>query len=341
MMTRTYTPRCPFGADFLADEVHSNTYDAGEWMADALADKINDRSAAIEADIQDWWSGMVAKYGLTVEYAEEEPGLCAPAPAADQVVMHMIPDGVQTRDVPTARFWFQTASGIEFDLENPTPAMIVSNDLFRSLSGIGRFLGHLNVPHYSVAQHSVLCAALVWNESRDPVATAAALLHDAHEAYTGDITSPVKAMIAEVAPGLLKAIERRIDGAIWSWSGLVYEYEDDRSRHGLLIKEMDLALLFWEKNRWGGKSPRLWEGEAAARPLTACEFGVAPGSLLLEPWSRDVAAAAFCTMLRVLVKDDGARAMLSIMPDGQPAFRFWLALEQQLGIAFNGLRGLP
>lgn len=59
-------------------------------------------------------------------------------------------------------------------------------DIAHSLSQLCRFNGHTH-RFYSVAQHSILCAQQV-----PEYAKLHALMHDAHEAYVGDITTPVK-----------------------------------------------------------------------------------------------------------------------------------------------------
>lgn len=80
----------------------------------------------------------------------------------------------------------QTFSGEVFDLLNPDPKRIRILDIATHLSRICRFIGASRY-FYSVAQHSVIVSYAV------PTAYAArGLLHDAHEAYVGDVTSPLK-----------------------------------------------------------------------------------------------------------------------------------------------------
>lgn len=79
----------------------------------------------------------------------------------------------------------QTRSGILIDLEDPKPEDIRLRDIAHALAHICRFNGHCR-EFYSVGQHSVLMSESV------PAAYAAdALMHDAAEAYVGDVTRPL------------------------------------------------------------------------------------------------------------------------------------------------------
>ncbi len=81
-------------------------------------------------------------------------------------------------------------------------------DIAHHLSRIARFNGATRNPGfpYSVAQHSMLVEALMPVTSSVP-ARLFALLHDAHEAYLGDLTSPVQRTIKYLAPCGTQAIE--------------------------------------------------------------------------------------------------------------------------------------
>ena len=198
------------------------------------------------------------------------------------------------------RLWIQTVSGVAFPLTNPSAADVRARDIAHALAGINRFGGHLRC-YYSVAQHSVLVAALLWQRTRDRRATLAALLHDAHEAYTGDIKQPVKAYLEQFAPGAIADLEQRIDAAIAAWAQL--ELGQGAADVRRLIKTADLQILFWERDRWMPRPPRPWFGEDTTIRLTVADFGVEAGSPLLDPWSRDDAEEAFRWALDAFMPD--------------------------------------
>jgi hypothetical protein len=69
-------------------------------------------------------------------------------------------------------------------------------EIAHSLAQINRFTGHCRRP-YSVAEHSLLVASIAAHEGASLSAQLGALMHDAHEAFTGDVSSPVKWTIGE------------------------------------------------------------------------------------------------------------------------------------------------
>ena len=80
----------------------------------------------------------------------------------------------------------QTYTGRMVDLTRMTARDVDPVDIAHALSMICRFNGHVT-EFYSVAQHSINVARMVTPHDR-----LAALLHDAAEAYMGDIVSPIK-----------------------------------------------------------------------------------------------------------------------------------------------------
>ena len=96
-----------------------------------------------------------------------------------------------------------TRSGVRFDVVNPRPEDVRLEDIVHSLSHLCRFVGHTD-RFYSVAEHSVLVSQLC-----DQEAAVFGLLHDAAEAYVGDLASPVKRQV----PGFA-VLEERVLSAV-------------------------------------------------------------------------------------------------------------------------------
>jgi len=97
-----------------------------------------------------------------------------------------------------------THSGYWFDLEHPETSYISIDDIAHGLSNACRFAGQC-FHFYSVAQHCVNVSYAVDDERL----ALAALLHDASEAYTGDMSSPLKSLCPE-----FRKIEDRIQAEI-------------------------------------------------------------------------------------------------------------------------------
>lgn len=92
--------------------------------------------------------------------------------------------------------WMLTAHGREHHLSGAAQQLNMPDirEMAHALAQINRFTGHCKRP-YSVAEHSVLVADIAASEGASTSAQLAALLHDAHEAYTGDVSSPVKRVV--------------------------------------------------------------------------------------------------------------------------------------------------
>jgi 5'-deoxynucleotidase YfbR-like HD superfamily hydrolase len=90
--------------------------------------------------------------------------------------------------------WIQTLNGKRFNLDRPNADAIDPHTLAVCLARKCRFGGHCR-DFYSVAQHSLLVCDL----TPSPSLKLAALLHDAHEAYSGfgDVLRPAKHLWAD------------------------------------------------------------------------------------------------------------------------------------------------
>jgi hypothetical protein len=141
--------------------------------------------------------------------------------------------------------WQQTFSGVQFDLENPQPPMVRIEDIAHALARISRYGGHAKCEHYSVAEHSVLGARQLGGELAFQF-----LMHDAHEAYTGDVILPVKRMLGDA----WHEFENRV-------SKVVRERFDLPEKLDPKVKEADMRMLETERRAIIGPSPAPWGTE--------------------------------------------------------------------------------
>lgn len=142
--------------------------------------------------------------------------------------------------------WTQTYMGVQFWPLDPRVDEILLEDIAHSLSKICRYNGH-SVDHYSVAEHSVLVSRHVRPENR-----LQALLHDAPEAYLGDIIRPVKRFISEFGEH-----EDRLINLIGPKFGFNPNFTDDVMRVDNAILADEKLVLFRHDLPWYLPEPPL------------------------------------------------------------------------------------
>lgn len=87
--------------------------------------------------------------------------------------------------------WMQTFTGRHIYPLSTKPQDFVIEDIAHALSMICRFNGQSRV-FYSVGEHSVLLAEFCEQKNYEPELSLWALMHDAAEAYLGDVIRPIK-----------------------------------------------------------------------------------------------------------------------------------------------------
>lgn len=136
--------------------------------------------------------------------------------------------------------WIQTASGRAYPLVGPEAAHVYWPDVAESLAKLCRFNGHIPGYFYSVAQHCCHVADLLPLDMRGY-----GLLHDAHEAFLGDITGPAKQALKVLGAGdALDALETASDLAIFAAAGLPYPLPVHVRAQ---VKLADLVMLATER----------------------------------------------------------------------------------------------
>lgn len=138
--------------------------------------------------------------------------------------------------------WMQTNSGQIFRFDEPDASMIVLHDIAHALSNITRFAGHVD-RFFSVAAHSMLVMHIVDRMMDDGRSMAlinakrCALMHDAAEAYVGELTRPLKSLLLDYC-----AVEMRVERAIAERFSLNMTKESS-----VVIRRADLASLEIER----------------------------------------------------------------------------------------------
>jgi uncharacterized protein len=167
--------------------------------------------------------------------------------------------------------YLQTVSGRRVNPFDPDPEQLDIDDIARALGNQCRFGGHCRV-FYSVAQHSVLVSELVERGGGDAEDAFAALMHDAAEAYLGDMPHPIKHRSA--LGRAFQAAEDHLEKAIRDR----FAIRSDAPQ----IKRADRALLATERRAFSAETWRWPELE-----------GVEPLDMEVTAWTPDEAVQAF------------------------------------------------
>jgi hypothetical protein len=158
----------------------------------------------------------------------------------------------------------ETVTGQLVNVSNPDPATISIEDIAWGLSRMSRFCGQtVTAVAYNVAQHSLFVA----NEVEDIIKNSnsqlpphrhsdivlKALLHDAAEAYTGDLPSPVK-HLPKLRP-IIISIEDGLMAALYTSLNIVAPTKEEQE----IIKQADRIAQKIEAHAFMMSRGKHWE----------------------------------------------------------------------------------
>lgn len=133
-------------------------------------------------------------------------------------------------------------SGAWFDLLDPASSEFTIDDIAHGLAHTCRYAGQAD-GFYSVAEHSILVSEVALGHEY------AALLHDAAEAFIGDVTRPLKQLLPEY-----KRLEKSIEEAIFARFDVGCVHPD--------VKKADLEVLAAEQAQLMPEGTDAWANEA-------------------------------------------------------------------------------
>lgn len=178
--------------------------------------------------------------------------------------------------------WMQTYTGKQFWPMSPRVEDVDPEDIAHALGNLCRYNGHVH-QFYSVAEHCVLMSHAVPQEY-----ALWALLHDATEAYVGDMVRPLKQFMPDYV-----AAENNVMFVIAEKFGLPRADIFDVSLPGP-VKDADNRILLTERATLMPNTTHTWAVDHL-EPLPVKILGLSPAEAegtylrrLYELWSEDV-----------------------------------------------------
>jgi len=163
--------------------------------------------------------------------------------------------------------WIQTFGGHKFDFDDLTNNTIKITDIAHHLALVCRFTGACK-HHYSVAQHSILVAQLCPKKARIH-----GLMHDAAEAYLGDVSRPLKKWGLEV-----KGFEEKVLQSIYH--ALNLEWPEEYVQQA--VKDSDNIALSIEAKQLMNHATESWSYMSKEMP-----------NISIDRWSPERAEVEF------------------------------------------------
>lgn len=185
--------------------------------------------------------------------------------------------------------WTHTSRGRALDLLDPKPGDVDLGEIGQSLAQQCRYNGCVR-RFYSVAEHSVLISRWLFATFPEvPQLRIAGLLHDAAEAYTGDITYPMQVVLWASAPEAREAykqVQARLDALICGPLDFSPEW-----LHCPEVRNADLRILLDEREALLLGRPKPWDVE-----------DMGPLGVTIEGWSPSYAFLTWCRELTEAVR---------------------------------------
>ena len=183
-------------------------------------------------------------------------------------------------------------------------------DIGHALAHLTRYTGHTQSRRgvYSVGQHCNILFDYARDRGKPPATCLKALLHDAGEAYTGEIASPLK----RLCPDLVKA-ERGMTTLTYRLTGLVDDDEDTAFVH-----EIDKRIVRDERASLMGRTDNAWVTDSL-EPLGLGRIAPAPADEVYQGFMSRYAMAAEAHLGRPVYMAPfwGATVSWSDVPDAK------------------------
>lgn len=191
--------------------------------------------------------------------------------------------------------WIATNSGMKWYVLDPRPEDVRLDDIAHGLSLVCRYGGQCR-QHYSVAQHSVLVSRVLaeW-EPENYALQLHGLLHDAAEAYIGDVVRPLKVNLP-----LYRTLERSTELVIFRALGVPLLSDEQME----WVKAADDTMLVTERRDIVNHGGRPWTPR------------IEPREEVVRPWAANGAKIFFLQRWKELSEKAGAEPLQSAL--GQP-----------------------
>lgn len=177
--------------------------------------------------------------------------------------------------------WMQTYTNRKFYPMDPRAEDVDPFDIARGISMQCRYNGHVE-KFYSVAEHCVLIADYLWDNGAPVEEVIWGLLHDATEAYVGDMIRPLKRHM----PDFSSAEDCVMEAILLRFNQMVSPMPQS-------VRDADNGILLDELAALKGRPPGEWE-----------THGVQALGITIEAWSQKRAEDEYLKRLEALVGRD-------------------------------------